>query len=124
MRSLFTSLFGWVTKSQHILNKDGYPIANMFFLSDDDEIVLISITNGGKPEADNKKKTLKTWLRTHFWKFKKYQCNGVVLAPNVDDNSSSYLDAGVAMVCGNDAMVLLNGLVQFKSSLIEATIKL
>jgi len=92
--------------------KDTHPLADLFFLSDDDELVLVDITGGGSATAFEKVEKLTTWIQNEQSNLSKFQLRGVVLAPNVKDISKYNSETGVSIVCGVDAVSLLGGLAQ------------
>jgi hypothetical protein len=98
-------------------NNDKYihPIADLFFLSDKDELVLVSIIGGGSETAFEKVKQLTTWIQKEKNNISKYKLRGVVLAHNVHETSKHNSETGVSIVCVEEAMSLLGGLAQISN---------
>lgn len=90
--------------------KPSHPLANLFFISDNNELVLVGITGGNKDKVKVKKKRLTDWIKKEQKNIPLYKLKGVVLAPNIKTKSKQLGE--VAVVCGEDAIKLLGGLSQ------------
>jgi hypothetical protein len=105
-----------------VKGKPPHPLADMFFLSDDNELVLIDITAGGSDIVAKKVTNLAAWIEKEQNKLRdeyKYKLRGVVLAPNALDDSSYDKLTGVSIVCGSKAESLLGGLAQISQWLLD-----
>jgi len=97
-------------------NLPNHPLADIFFRTKANELVLIDVTGGGRHDAKKKRGKLEKWISSEKSSIKKttgLDVYGVVLAP-VDTSMKSSYDAGtqVMVVRGGDAMKLLGGLDQ------------
>ena len=97
---------------------DTHPLADLFFITGDKELVLVDIAGGGNEQNVQKKmiKLLK-WIESNGGCVDNYILHGVVLAPNINHASESRrvqntLDSVVEVVRGSDARNLLGGLNQ------------
>jgi hypothetical protein len=99
---------------------DTHPLADMFFVSDGNQLVLVDITGSGNYETIHRKLAkLNDWISNHSTsicggKNKLDSIRGVVLAPNYDKESSIIFENGTVLVCGDDAIYLLGGLRQIR----------
>ena len=88
------------------------PLADLFFLSNEDELVLIDITGEGESTARNKVKDLEEWIKKEKNKIPQYKLLGIVLAHHVEGTSTYNIESGVSLIRKNDALLLLGGLSQ------------
>jgi hypothetical protein len=98
--------------------KDGkstHPLADMFFLSGN-QLVLVDITGSSKHDIiKNKLKNLREWISKHKSNSDiPYVLRGVVLAPNLNCESLVFNEDGTMQVSGDDAIILLGGLRQLR----------
>ena len=98
---------------------DTHPLADMFFVSDDNKLVLVDITGSGDNETiHGKLAKLNDWISNHSTSIcSNYMLNsirGVVLAPNYDKERSKVFENGTMLVCGDRAIRLLGGLRQIR----------
>jgi hypothetical protein len=98
--------------------KDGkstHPLADMFFLSGN-QLVLVDITGSSKHDIiKNKLKNLREWISKHKSNSDiPYVLRGVVLAPNLNCESRVFDEDGTMQVSGDDAIILLGGLRQLR----------
>ena len=93
----------------------------MFFLSDNNQLVLVDITEEKDLKIiNNKKKDLNDWINREQSNIPQYQLAGIVLAPNIQQNmlhtnisgDDEGLQSKVLLVSGEDALQLLFGLRQ------------
>ena len=87
-----------------------HPLADLFFISNKNELVLVDITGGDDKKVSKKKKKLVKWINENkekIFKDNKYKLRGVVLAPNVMEESKK---GDVSVVSGESAKKLLGGL--------------
>jgi hypothetical protein len=104
--------------------KPTHPLADMFFLTDDNRLVLIDITDGDNYTCANKVEKLKEWIIKNQPEIS-YILQGVVLAPNVSDDSFMNTvevtndDESLLLICGSKAIGLLGGLGQIAQWLIS-----
>jgi hypothetical protein len=101
-----------------------HPVANLFFKTKENDLVLIDIAGGGKANVAEKEKNLINWIETVGRKMLDEtlitDIHCIVLAPNVKSVDSSYnCKAHVGVVRGMDALSLLGGLQQISRWLIE-----
>jgi hypothetical protein len=110
------------------VKKYSHPIANLFFVTQKNELVLVEITGGNKDVVKRKLTKKAKWLKAHNQsgeelvlqncKFiTKIQC--IILAPNFDGKVEGKIEEGVELVCGEDAIALLGGLGQIFTWLVE-----
>lgn len=100
-----------------ITSKTSHPEADLFFVTDINQLVVVDIT-GGDEAMVNKKLCKRTmWYQANSGKklslpnrecINEIRC--VMLAPNVDTEFEQ--TTGVDVVCGNDARRALGGLAQ------------
>ena len=94
-----------------------HPQADLFFVTDSNQLVLIDITGGIKDTVEEKLCKKTHWFQANNGKKLSLQ-NGecineircVILAPNIDTEFEQ--TKGVNVVCGNDARRALGGLAQ------------
>jgi hypothetical protein len=96
---------------------DTHPLADMFFVSDDNQLVLVDITGSGDNEnIHGKLAKLNDWISDYTTnicgEYRLDSIRGVVLAPNFDKERSKIFENGTMLVCGDDAIHLLGGLRQ------------
>jgi hypothetical protein len=88
-----------------------HPLADLFFLSDKNELVLVDISGGNLEGAIEKLKKLTDWIKREEAKIKANAnisaIYGIVLAPNVNNNQ-------VTNKHGNDVSDLIYGTVAVK----------
>ena len=87
-----------------------HPLADIFFLTEDGELVLIDVTGGSADLCAKKAKALADWIKTEQPKVDDFTLHGVVLAPAAEGESSSA--GSVEVVRGEAARVHLRGLRQ------------
>ena len=93
--------------------KTSHPLADLFFVTNKKELVLIDVTGGGREVVDKKVTKLSEWIMREKLNLGELTPVGVVLAPLDESQDSSYdSDTGIIVVCGEDARVLLEGLSQ------------
>jgi hypothetical protein len=93
---------------------DTHPLADMLFLSDDNQLVLVDITGSGDKESTyHKLEKLSAWISKPKDNIP-YKLRGVVLAPNYNEERSKTFEDGTLLVCGDDAIILLGGLRQIR----------
>ena len=96
---------------------DSHPLADFFFISNKNELVLVDITSGDDKTVSSKKNKLVNWINENKEKIlndNNYTLCGVVLAPNnIETTNEEKNEKGsVSIVCGESAMILLGGLRQ------------
>eukprot|EP01042_Synura_sphagnicola_P002695 gene2695-3271_t len=98
--------------------KRSHPLADLFFVSEGDELVLIDITAGDSADVLRKSKRMAAWMR-HFdqgnanmWRGRKLVARGVIIAPAVSSRPKPSGKSRVVAVCGAYARKLLYGLSQ------------
>ena len=110
----------------HALERVGgtrtHPLAVMFFISGEKELVLVDIIaagGGNKQNVKTKKKNLLKWIEENGGYIHGYSLHGVVLAPNIINKTpSNYTrvpntrESAVEVVTGQVARALLGGLSQ------------
>jgi hypothetical protein len=101
---------------EKINGKPSHPLADLFFRSDDGEIVLIDIGGGNNENIAEKVKMHIDWIAREQPMSKNVQIKfqSVVIAPNAVGNSKYNETNGVMVVYGNDAVDLLGGLSQIR----------
>jgi hypothetical protein len=101
---------------EKINGKPSHPLADLFFRSDDGEIVLIDIGGGNNQNIAEKVKTHIDWIAREQPMSKNAQIKfqSVVIAPNAVGKSKYNKTNGVMVVYGNDAVDLLGGLSQIR----------
>ena len=89
-----------------------HPRADIFFRTEDNEVVLIDVYGGGRNDLNDKNQTLTDWIAREQRKFRnrRVKFHGVVLAPFV--NGESNTTGAVTVVRGEGALDLLGGLRQ------------
>jgi hypothetical protein len=88
-----------------------HPLADLFFITKDNELVLVDIYGGMSMDGlRDKRKDLTVWIKTEQVKIPHYKLRGVVLAPNLNIQSRSFNE--VCTVTGEDAVFFLGGLKQ------------
>lgn len=92
--------------------KPSHPLADLFFVTEDNELVLVDVGGGSRRNIASKVKALKEWIKTEQPNVPDYKLRGVVLAPNYAGERESHSMGDVALVCGEDAISLLGGLGQ------------
>jgi hypothetical protein len=97
-------------------NKTTHPLADLFFRSVDNEIVLIDIGGGNDGNIADKVNEHKVWIKREQpkRKNKSIKLRSVVIAPNANGKSKHDEDSGVTVVYGDDAIKLLGGLSQIR----------
>jgi hypothetical protein len=96
-----------------------HPLADLFFRTTDNEIVLIDIFGGGSTNStENKINNLKNWIGTEQSKNSKFVLRGVVIAPFLDSYNETKSNV-VSIVKGESARSLLGGLIQVSAWLSE-----
>ena len=85
-----------------------HPLADIFFCTTQNELVLVDITGG--QNAEIKKDKLANWIDQQQGNVTDFELHGVVLAPLISGHSKVH--GRVQVVCGEDAQRLLGGLVQ------------
>jgi hypothetical protein len=97
-----------------------HPLADMFFVSDDNKLVLVDIAGSGNYEnIHSKLAKLNDWISNHSTSIcdgqnKLVSIRGVVLAPNFNKKKSKVFKNGTMLVCGDNAIRLLGGLRQIR----------
>jgi hypothetical protein len=101
---------------EKIDGKSSHPLAQLFFRSDDGEIVLIDIGEGNNENIAEKVKMHIDWIAREQPMSKNVQIKfqSVVIAPNAVGKSKYRETNGVTVVYGNDAVDLLGGLSQIR----------
>ena len=96
--------------------RNGYPmhpLADLWFKTQENELVLVDITGG---KAEEKQAKLAAWINTHrddiSVRYNKLKVLGVVLAPNDDGESSYDKETDVVALRKDKARGLLGGLTQ------------
>jgi hypothetical protein len=97
---------------------DTHPLADMFFVADNNKLVLVDFTCSGNNETiHGKLAKLNDWISNHTTSicsnYRLDSIRGVVLAPNYDKESKVF-ENGTMLVCGDDAIYLLGGLRQIR----------
>ena len=93
-------------------SKQSHPLADLFFVTKDKELVLIDITGSAKKETvQTKVANLQSFIDGHKNKLNKYDLFGVVLAPCLPDHQASSTDK-VCVVPSDQAQKQLGGLRQ------------
>ena len=87
-----------------------HPLADMFFCTKKDELVLVDVTGGNDNVVKEKMERLAQWIRQEQPKVSKFTLHGVVLAPLATRKSMARDQ--VQVVCGEGAQELLGGLRQ------------
>jgi hypothetical protein len=109
-----------------------HPLADIFFISDDDELVLVDIAGGSSVFVAEKLRNLITWIAEEQGNIKdrfKYKLRGVVLAPNLETDTHVHLydekshGDCVSLVSGREGIDLLGGLGQIFQWLLPLRIK-
>jgi hypothetical protein len=96
-----------------------HPLADLFFRTTDNEIVLIDIFGGGSTNStENKINNLKNWIGTEQSKNSKFVLRGVVIAPFLDSYNETKSNV-VSIVKGESARSLLGGLIQVSAWMSE-----
>jgi hypothetical protein len=54
-----------------------HPLADLFFISDDNELILVDITGGNKEKVNNKKNGLTEWIENEQQNIPSYKLKGV-----------------------------------------------
>lgn len=88
-----------------------HPLADIFFRTDLNQIVLIDIS-GIRDDSGKEKALKKKWIATEQPKHPEFQIIGIVLAPFAVGESSTDTESGVIVVRGLEARQMLGGLGQ------------
>ncbi len=110
--------------------KHTLPIADLFFITKDNKLVLIDLTGGGKLVVSKKYRDKVDWMKSHGNKGKKMalrdgtlieEVHCVILAPNIDKIDETFdMQSSVKLIYGEEAISLLGGLEQIAPWLMEA----
>jgi hypothetical protein len=89
-------------------------LADLFFITDKSELVLIDITGGNINKVQKKRENLNNWIRKEQLLSHNYTLYGIVLAPNIKDPlpTAGNQFFNVVVVAGSKAINLLGGLGQ------------
>jgi len=86
-----------------------HPLADLFFILNEDELVLINCTGGFSSVVNQIAKSLVNWIAAE-----QHKPHGVVLAPLDESQKSTYDPVGKGVtVRGQEARKLLGGLDQW-----------
>lgn len=109
----------------YVQEREGFPthpLADLFFISEDNELVLVDIAGGNEINVTKKEERLEAWIAKEQSNkgnktVMKYTLKGVILAPNVKMESKVQKKenrsfSNVRVVRGEDALALLGGLRQ------------
>ena len=105
----------------HALERNGlgtHPLADLFFITGDKELVLVDIAGGNEHNVVKKMIKMLKWIEGNGGNANSYILHGVVLAPNINYPASesrrvrNTSDSLVEVVRGSDARNLLGGLNQ------------
>jgi hypothetical protein len=108
--------------------KYSHPIADLFFVTEKNELVLVDITGGNKDVVERKLTKKAEWLEANNQSGEKLilqdgksitEIKCIILAPNFDGKVEDKIEEGVELVCGEDAIALLGGLGQIFTWLVE-----
>ena len=91
--------------------KLSHPLCDLWFLTNNNQLVLIDVT-GGVNSAAKKMEKLKKWINSRASQELPYETFGIVLAPGDHKNSEEDATNNVCAVRGKDARQLLGGLAQ------------
>ena len=90
-----------------------HPIADLFFVTDNNELVLVDVTGGDGEGVQRKAERLSKWMATEKASLNDKELYGVILAPMDEGLTSSYdKESRVVVVRRVDARMLLGGLEQ------------
>lgn len=89
-----------------------HPLADLFFRTNNDELVLIDVSGGNKKACQEKKQKLAKWIQKEQANIPGLVLHGVVLAPSVRGQSLSDPRTGVAVMRKIGAKYLPGGLAQ------------
>jgi len=94
------------------VGSSGHPLADLFFITNDDILVLIDIYGGNNEKwAEDKRYKLDAWIvKEKIKRIMPYKLRGVILAPNVPIQMGKIND--VVIVSWEQALTLLGGLRQ------------
>jgi hypothetical protein len=88
-----------------------HPLADIFFITNEQELVLVDVAGGSIRSVEEKAKRLSGWIRTEQNIVTEYKLQGVVLAPNVHEIVRDVY-SNVTITIGDDAIELLGGVSQ------------
>jgi len=99
--------------------KPAHPLADIFFITEDKQLVLVGVTGGNDNDMllANKSKDLVDWINVNGGSMNGFSLHGVVLAPHADSGESEAYntnipDSVVDVVRGMRARFKLGGLDQ------------
>ena len=99
-------------------SNDSHPIADLFFVTEDDELVLIDVTGGNQNTVQTKMTEKAKSLKANGDKGDGKEIRCIILAPNMDETVKREGE-GVDVVHGRNAIRSLRGLGQILPWLVE-----